>query len=56
MEKVQGLFQQLKDTDEADNQAFALSQKKYEAISVGMEVNDDGEAQTLQDQLMGKFL
>ncbi|KAF2889427.1 hypothetical protein ILUMI_16746, partial [Ignelater luminosus] len=52
LNKVQGLFQELKDNDAADNEAFAASQRKYEAISVGMEVNDAGETETLQDQLI----
>lgn len=48
------MFQELKDNDAADNEAFAASQRKYEAISVGMEVNDAGETETLQDQLISK--
>ncbi|XP_028132616.1 structural maintenance of chromosomes protein 2 [Diabrotica virgifera virgifera] len=52
LEKVQSLFETLKKNDEDDNKAFALSQKKFEAVSAGMEVNEAGEAQTLQDQFM----
>uniref|UniRef100_A0A1Y1M3E5 Structural maintenance of chromosomes protein n=1 Tax=Photinus pyralis TaxID=7054 RepID=A0A1Y1M3E5_PHOPY len=53
LQKVQGLFEQLKNAELADNEALATAQRKYEAISVGMEVNDAGETETLQDQLMG---
>ncbi|KAF5292378.1 hypothetical protein FQA39_LY03412 [Lamprigera yunnana] len=52
LQKVQDLFEKLKKLEEDDNMAFTVSQKKFEAISVGMEVNDAGEAETLQDQLM----
>lgn len=51
--KVIDLFQKLKDADAADSDAFAASQRKYEAVSAGMDVNEDGEAETLQEQLMG---
>lgn len=50
--KVQELFETLKQNDAKDAEAFALSQKKFEAVSAGMEVNEEGEAQTLQEQLM----
>lgn len=53
--KVQNLFQKLKDADIADNEAFQASQKKFEAVSAGMEVNEDGEAATLQEQLMSQY-
>ncbi|CAH1162979.1 unnamed protein product [Phaedon cochleariae] len=50
--KVQGMFEALKGNDERDTEAFALSQRKFEAVSAGMEVNEEGEAQTLQEQFM----
>ncbi|XP_018577903.1 structural maintenance of chromosomes protein 2-like, partial [Anoplophora glabripennis] len=52
LNKVKLLFESLKKDDAKDNEAFALSQRKFEAISAGMEVNEDGEAETLQEQLM----
>lgn len=52
LDKVKSLFESLKGNDAKDNEAFALSQRKFEAISAGMEVNEDGEAETLQEQLM----
>ncbi|XP_074031936.1 structural maintenance of chromosomes 2 [Leptinotarsa decemlineata] len=52
LSKVQSLFETLKENDKRDNEGFALSQRKFEAVSAGMEVNEDGEAQTLQEQFM----
>lgn len=52
LNKVKSLFESLKESDVKDNEAFALSQRKFEVISAGMEVNEDGEAETLQEQLM----
>ncbi|XP_025830258.1 structural maintenance of chromosomes protein 2 [Agrilus planipennis] len=52
LSQVQSLFEKLKNDDVEDNEAFALSQRKYEAICAGMEVNESGEAETLQEQLM----
>lgn len=54
LSKVQNLFQQLKDNDAADSEAFAASQRRYEAVSAGMDVNEEGKAETLQEQLMSK--
>lgn len=55
LSKVQSLFQQLKDNDAADTEAFAVAQKRYEAVSAGMDVNEEGKAETLQEQLMSKY-
>ncbi|KAJ8984301.1 hypothetical protein NQ317_012271 [Molorchus minor] len=52
LSKVQSLFETLKENDAKDNEAFALSQRKFEAVSAGMEVNEEGETETLQEQLM----
>lgn len=52
LNKVKNKFEQLKNDDEKDNEAFAASQKKFEAISIGMEINNDGKAETLQEQLI----
>lgn len=54
MQKVQGLFQNLKDTDAADSLASADAQKRFEAISVGLSTNEDGEAASLEDQLISR--
>ncbi|RZC38547.1 structural maintenance of chromosomes protein 2, partial [Asbolus verrucosus] len=52
LSKVQAMFQKLKDNDERDNKLFMASQKCYEALSAGMELNEEGEAKTLLEQLM----
>uniref|UniRef100_A0A182QA09 Structural maintenance of chromosomes protein n=1 Tax=Anopheles farauti TaxID=69004 RepID=A0A182QA09_9DIPT len=45
-------FQALKDACEADEAAFVKAQKRFEAVTAGLSTNEDGEAATLQDQLM----
>ncbi|XP_052862774.1 structural maintenance of chromosomes protein 2 [Anopheles cruzii] len=52
MERRGATFQTLKDACEADADAFAAAQKRFEAVSAGLSTNEDGEAATLQDQLM----
>ncbi|XP_050294064.1 structural maintenance of chromosomes protein 2 [Anthonomus grandis grandis] len=52
LNKVKSLFESLKENDKRDTDAFALAEKKYEALCAGMEVNDQGEAETLAEQLM----
>lgn len=55
MSNVGDLFQQLKDADEADSKAFSDAQKRFQALSAGLEVNEDGQATSLQGQLTSKF-
>lgn len=50
--KVKEMFEELKKFDEADAEAFLTSQKKFEAISAGMEINEEGKAETVLEQLM----
>uniref|UniRef100_A0AAG5DIY0 Structural maintenance of chromosomes protein n=1 Tax=Anopheles atroparvus TaxID=41427 RepID=A0AAG5DIY0_ANOAO len=45
-------FQALKDACEADANACAMAQKRFEAVTAGLSTNEDGEAATLQDQLI----
>lgn len=52
MSKVSGLFESLKQADEADSKAYAESQKRFEAITSGKSTNEDGEASSLQAQLI----
>lgn len=52
MDKVNGLFESLKQADEADSKAYAESQKRFEAITSGKSTNEDGEASSLQAQLI----
>lgn len=48
-EEVYNQFQQLIETDTKD---FELAQKNFEAVSCGLEVNDEGQASSLLEQLM----
>lgn len=52
MAKVGDLFESLKQADEVDSKAYADAKKRYEAISSGLATNEDGEAASLQDQLI----
>lgn len=52
LEKVGGLFQQLKDQDKQDSDAFIAAQETYHKISAGLLENDAGENATLEQQLM----
>lgn len=53
MKNVGGLFQSLKEADEAGRKAFVDAQKRFQAISAGLDMNEDGEAASLQEQLIG---
>lgn len=48
-EEVYNQFQELIETDTKD---FELAQKNFEAVSCGLEVNDEGQASSLLEQLM----
>ncbi|XP_013100606.2 structural maintenance of chromosomes protein 2 [Stomoxys calcitrans] len=52
MAKVKDLFQSLKEADERDALAYEAAKKKFEAVSQGLSTNEDGQASSLQDQLM----
>uniref|UniRef100_A0A1B0C4Z1 RecF/RecN/SMC N-terminal domain-containing protein n=1 Tax=Glossina palpalis gambiensis TaxID=67801 RepID=A0A1B0C4Z1_9MUSC len=52
MDKAKNLFQNLKEADSADSLAYEETQKKYEAVSQGLSTNEDGQASSLQDQLI----
>ncbi|XP_069678521.1 structural maintenance of chromosomes protein 2 [Periplaneta americana] len=52
LQKVQGLFQKLKDTDKMDAEALAAAQRKFQAVSAGLVTDGEGGDATLQDQLM----
>lgn len=56
MQKMNGLFETLKTAETTDQNAFLDAQKKFEAVSSGLSINDEGEASSLQDQLMSKFI
>lgn len=54
MAKVGGLFESLKTADEEDSKAFSEAQKRFQAISAGLDMNEDGQASSLQEQLISK--
>lgn len=56
LQKLQGLFQKLRDTDKADTEALAAAQRKFQAVSSGLLTDDGGGDSTLQDQLMGTYV
>lgn len=56
MAKQKDVFQNLKDSEKRDLLAYEEAQKKFEAISQGLSANDEGEASSLQDQLMSKYI
>lgn len=56
MAEVGDMFKQLKETDESDRKAFADAQKRFQALSAGLEMNEDGQSSSLQEQLIGTFL
>lgn len=55
MAKVGGLFDTLREADEKDSKAFSDAQKRFQAISAGLHVNEDGQASSLQEQLIGEY-
>lgn len=55
MAKVGGLFQNLREADEADSKAFSDAQKRFQAVSAGLDMNEDGQASSLQEQLTSKY-
>lgn len=55
MAKVGGLFESLKEADEADSKAFSDAQKRFQAVSAGLDMIEDGQASSLQEQLTSKY-
>ncbi|XP_004517608.1 structural maintenance of chromosomes protein 2 [Ceratitis capitata] len=52
MSKVHDLFQSLKEADERDAQAYDAAQRKFEAVTQGLSVDEEGQSCSLQDQLI----
>ncbi|XP_001360588.3 structural maintenance of chromosomes protein 2 [Drosophila pseudoobscura] len=52
MSKVQGEFEALKEADATDTKAYEAARRKLEAVSQGLSTNEDGQASTLQEQLI----
>lgn len=55
MSKVGDLFQSLKEADETDSKAFGDAQKRLQTLETGLDVNEDGQATSLQEQVIGKY-
>ena len=49
-----GVFETLKQQDADDLKAYQDAQKRVEAVNLGLALNDEGEATSLQDQLTSK--
>lgn len=56
MNNAGGVFEQLKQNETNDLKAYQDAQKRLEAVNLGLALNDEGEATSLQDQLTSKFL
>lgn len=52
MAKVANLFQSLREADEKDGKAYEEAQRRFQAVSQGLSTNEDGQASSLQDQLI----
>lgn len=51
MSKTGGMFESLKQQEADDLKNYQMAQKKVEAVNLGLALNDEGEASSLQDQL-----
>jgi hypothetical protein len=49
-----GTFETLKQQEADDLKAYQDAQKRVEAVNLGLALNDEGEATSLQDQLTSK--
>lgn len=56
MNNAGGVFEQLKQNETNDLKAYQDAQKRLEAVNLGLALNDEGEATSLQDQLTSKLL
>ncbi|XP_063221028.1 structural maintenance of chromosomes protein 2 [Bacillus rossius redtenbacheri] len=50
--KVGATFERMKEEEQADQEALAAAERKFQAVSSGLLTNDDGLEATLEDQLM----
>ena len=46
----------MRDENKQAQEDYEAAKKHYQAVSAGLSANDDGEAATLQDQLISKLL
>lgn len=49
-----GFFEKLKQDEASDLKSFQAAQKRFEAVNLGLALNEDGEATSLQDQLTSR--
>ncbi|XP_046391421.1 structural maintenance of chromosomes protein 2 [Ischnura elegans] len=52
LEKLEASFAGLKDAVQADRDALAAAQRRFQAVSTGLMANDDGEEATLAEQVI----
>uniref|UniRef100_A0A0V0G6N5 Structural maintenance of chromosomes protein n=1 Tax=Triatoma dimidiata TaxID=72491 RepID=A0A0V0G6N5_TRIDM len=52
LERVQSVFDKLREAEKKDSAALEAAQQKFQAVSTGLLASEDGENATLQDQLM----
>lgn len=55
MSEVGDMFQQLKDAAENDKKAYDDAQKRFQAVSTGLEMDEEGKTSSLQEQLISKY-
>lgn len=56
MNNAGGVFEQLKENESNDMKAYQNAQKRLEAVNLGLALNDEGEATSLQDQLTSELI
>lgn len=49
--KLKSLYDELQNNEKLDKAAYDACQKQYEALISGMEINEEGQAETLLAQL-----
>lgn len=54
MSEVGDMFQRLKEAAENDKKAYEDAQKRYQAVSTGLEMDEEGKTSSLQEQLTSK--
>ena len=55
LDKLAKDLEKLEDQSRVDQEAHVSAQKQYQAVTAGLSSNDDGQAATLNDQLMSKY-
>ena len=55
LDKLAKDLEKLEDQSRVDQEAHVSAQKQYQAVTAGLSSNDDGQAATLNDQLMSRY-